>query len=121
MHISRERKEKRKTKEKTKKPLWVCCNFLNITNSWGGGISFAHTHFFLPFLCCKKPHSIQPFVLFRLQLVALFCCGEFIFFHLETKKPNPPPLPKKKVPFLKRIFFLEKYIKNKKGPKSPGF
>jgi hypothetical protein len=23
MHISRERKEKRKTKEKTKKPLWV--------------------------------------------------------------------------------------------------
>jgi hypothetical protein len=27
MHISRERKEKRRTKEKTKKPLWVCCNF----------------------------------------------------------------------------------------------
>lgn len=110
------RKERQRRRQKSLYGFVVTAQYYKIVGGWWD--LFCSQPLPLTFFCCKKPHSIQPFVLFRLQLVALFYCGEFFFSTRRQKKPNKPP-PQKR-PFLKRIFFGKKY-KIKKGPKSPGF
>jgi hypothetical protein len=107
------RKEEQRRRQKSLYGFVVTSQYYKKLGWWD---LFCSHSLLLPFFCCKKPHSIQPFVLFRVQLVALFFCDEFFF---STWRQNPPQK-KRPLPFLWRNFYGKKY-KIKKGPKSPGF